>query len=132
MAPWPLLFFVASGSLLCGLAVLFGAFGAHVFGQMFTEQEVWTFRTGVEYQLLHGIGMVLTGLLGRRLHHVSACIWAGWAFLVGIFLFCFSLYGLVLTKAAYLGTIAPAGGLAFIFGWMTLAWSAYRGWREER
>ncbi|MCS6897724.1 MAG: DUF423 domain-containing protein, partial [Nitrospira sp.] len=52
---------------------------------------------------------------------------AGWLFAAGILMFCGSLYGLTLLEWRWLGPITPIGGLAFIVGWLLLAW---RMWRE--
>jgi uncharacterized membrane protein YgdD (TMEM256/DUF423 family) len=43
---------------------------------------------------------------------------------VGILLFSGSLYALSLTGVRQLGMITPFGGVAFIAGWIGLAWSA--------
>jgi uncharacterized membrane protein YgdD (TMEM256/DUF423 family) len=48
------------------------------------------------------------------------------AFLVGIVFFSGSLYSLSLGGPRWLGPITPLGGLAFIVGWLSFAWSAWR------
>ena len=45
-------------------------------------------------------------------------------FLAGIILFSGSLYLLALTGTRALGFVTPFGGLAFLVGWATLAWTA--------
>mgnify|MGYP001617078303 CR=1 FL=1 len=52
---------------------------------------------------------------------------AGWLFLAGIVLFSGSLYGLSLSGVRALGAITPLGGVAFIAGWLTLAWAIWQG-----
>ena len=51
---------------------------------------------------------------------------AGWLFQAGIVLFSGSLYVLALTDVKVLGAITPIGGVAFLAGWLWLAWSAWR------
>ena len=46
-------------------------------------------------------------------------------FAAGTVLFSGSLYLLVVTGARWLGAITPLGGLAFIAGWLLLAWAAW-------
>jgi uncharacterized membrane protein YgdD (TMEM256/DUF423 family) len=50
---------------------------------------------------------------------------SAWLFLIGMLLFCGSLYVLVLTGEHYLGVITPIGGVAMIAGWLTLAWAVF-------
>jgi uncharacterized membrane protein YgdD (TMEM256/DUF423 family) len=54
-------------------------------------------------------------------------IWAGWLFVAGIIIFSGSLYVLVFSGLRWLGAITPIGGVAFIAGWVLLAWTALRG-----
>jgi uncharacterized membrane protein YgdD (TMEM256/DUF423 family) len=126
--PWQSLYLISAGSLLCAFAVALGAFGAHVFAPTFTQLELDTYRTAVQYQFMHAIGMILAGVLARWLERSSLCAAAGFAFLIGVFLFSFSLYALVLFDLKWLGAIAPAGGLAFMVGWSLLMWACYSGW----
>jgi uncharacterized membrane protein YgdD (TMEM256/DUF423 family) len=49
---------------------------------------------------------------------------AGWLFVAGIGLFSGSLYLLALTGERWLGAVTPAGGLAFLGGWLCLALGA--------
>ena len=52
---------------------------------------------------------------------------AGWLFVAGTVLFSGSLYLLAVTGVRALGAITPLGGLAFILGWLALAWAAWTG-----
>jgi uncharacterized membrane protein YgdD (TMEM256/DUF423 family) len=42
------------------------------------------------------------------------------SFLIGILIFCGSLYLLALTNLRWLGAITPVGGVSFIVGWIWL------------
>jgi len=52
---------------------------------------------------------------------------ASWLFQAGIVLFSGSLYALALTGVKTLGAVTPFGGLAFLAGWLWLAWTTWRG-----
>jgi uncharacterized membrane protein YgdD (TMEM256/DUF423 family) len=46
--------------------------------------------------------------------------------LIGILVFCGSLYLLSVTGLRWLGAVTPIGGMAFIIGWITLAVSLWK------
>jgi uncharacterized membrane protein YgdD (TMEM256/DUF423 family) len=50
---------------------------------------------------------------------------AGWLFLAGTIIFSGSLYGLAAGGPRWLGAVTPIGGLAFLLGWLALAWAAW-------
>jgi uncharacterized membrane protein YgdD (TMEM256/DUF423 family) len=75
---------------------------------------------------VHGLGLVLIGILVRQLpgdSHVNTqrLRQAGWAMLSGIVLFCGSLYTMALTDLRLLGAITPFGGILFLAAWFILA-----------
>ncbi|MCL6564029.1 MAG: DUF423 domain-containing protein, partial [Firmicutes bacterium] len=55
--------FVALGAVLALLSVGLGAFGAHGLRGRLTAEDLERFRTGVQYQGMHSLGMVLVGVL---------------------------------------------------------------------
>ena len=73
--------------------------------------------------LIHALALLCCGVLARNAAHGWLTA-AGWAFVVGIFLFSGSLYLLSLGGPRFLGPVTPLGGLAFIVGWTALAVSA--------
>jgi uncharacterized membrane protein YgdD (TMEM256/DUF423 family) len=120
--PRTFLFIGAVSGLLC---VLLGAFGAHGLENHLPAQHLAWWHKAVDYQGLHSLALLATGLLA--LHQPSASLrLAGWSFLAGILLFSGSLYLLALTGQRSLGMITPIGGLAFITGWLGLALAARR------
>jgi uncharacterized membrane protein YgdD (TMEM256/DUF423 family) len=68
------------------------------------------------YQLIHSV--VLLWLAGRQGKGFAL---TRWAFLVGMFLFCGSLYLKALTGWSYATTLAPLGGINFMVGWLMIA-----------
>ena len=94
------------GALLLAAAVAIGAFGAHGLRQQvdsgaMTARDLEIFQTGVFYHFVHGLGLLVAGLLVRR--GVSKARGAGVLFLVGIVVFSGSLYALVLTGVRKFG-----------------------------
>ena len=119
------LFFVL-GSVLAGLAVAFGAFGAHGLRSTLSSDDLATFEIGVRYQMYHALGLLAVAWALTRWESTTL-VAAGWAFVAGIVVFCGSLYFLVLTGPRWLGAVTPIGGVAFLVGWALLAWGALQG-----
>jgi uncharacterized membrane protein YgdD (TMEM256/DUF423 family) len=123
--------YIAAGSVLAAIAVALGAFGAHGLKKIVSAETVQTFQTGVQYQMYHSLGLLLTGLIYEKTSPKFARI-AGILFLIGIILFSGSLYVLTAGKAAETaaldkaGIITPVGGLAFIGGWLFLFLAAIK------
>ncbi len=123
------LFFVI-GSTLCALGVTAGAFGAHALKARLSPEMLAVFETGVRYQLIHALALLATAWATTRWRS-RAILAAGWLFVVGIVLFSGSLYALCLSGVRAFGAITPVGGLAFITGWLLLAWGAWAGERVK-
>jgi uncharacterized membrane protein YgdD (TMEM256/DUF423 family) len=82
------------------------------------------YETGVRYQFYHALGLFAVAFAVDRWPKSAAPI-AGWLFVAGIVLFSGSLYLLSTTGVRVLGAITPLGGLAFLAGWLVLAWAAF-------
>ena len=109
----------AVGSVLAGLGVVFGAFGAHALKASLSPQLLATFETGVRYQMFHGLGLLALAWAISRWPE-RRLIPAAWLLLAGTVIFSGSLYLLVLTGQRWLGPVTPAGGLLLIAGWLSL------------
>lgn len=117
------------GGVFGALAVIFGAFGAHALKKKLSEDQLKSFETGVKYQMYHAIVLILSGIIFPFME-ISQVIMA-WCFLVGVILFSFSIYGLVLStaqgkKLSFLGPVTPIGGLLLVVGWMLLTYNLSR------
>ncbi|MDV2684588.1 DUF423 domain-containing protein [Alkalihalophilus lindianensis] len=119
--------FILMGSIVMALSVAIGAFGAHGLEPRLSERMMKNYQTGVQYHMIHGIGLLIVGLVALKLTSSSMLNGAGWSFLIGIILFSGSLYAMALTGVTKLGAITPIGGLAFIVGWVLLGLAAVRG-----
>lgn len=128
------------GAVLGGLAVAAGAWAAHGLDVILAEKYSHThpvivagreipvasrylqdFKTGVEYQMYHALALLAVGLGTSRSPRRFLLDLAGWSFLLGIVLFCGSLYVLTLTGQKQWGMVTPVGGLLFLVGWLGLA-----------
>lgn len=118
---------LAGGALAMALAVALGAFGAHGLRARVSADMLAVWQTAVRYHAWHGLALVVVGLLLTREPAARGLVPAAACFGVGIVLFSGSLYALVLVQAHGLGALTPLGGVAFIAGWLVLAWSAWRG-----
>lgn len=114
-------FFLLIGATAAGVAVIAGAFGAHLLADHVSPARLDTFETAVRYQMYHALALLFVGWAAVQ-WPVWQFGWAGYAFMAGIVLFSGSLYALVLTDTAWLGAITPLGGVAFIAGWVFVVW----------
>src|SRR5210317_343482 len=114
------------GALFGLSGVMIGAFGAHGLKALLTTDQLAIYHTGVDYQFVHALALLLLGTLA---HHQSPKAWqvAAILFIAGVFIFSVSLYLLVLTDTAWLGAITPIGGVSFIAGWAALLWGLRGG-----
>ncbi|MCC9075823.1 DUF423 domain-containing protein [Litorilinea aerophila] len=119
--------FVVLGALLGGLAVALGAFGAHGLQGRLTPDLLQVYETGVRYHFYHALALFAVVMAMGRWPNTAWLAAAGWLFVVGILIFSGSLYALALSGVRWLGAITPLGGVAFIAGWICLAWGVWRG-----
>jgi uncharacterized membrane protein YgdD (TMEM256/DUF423 family) len=120
----------ALGAVLMALAVSMGAFGAHALKERLDEYSLSVYEKAVFYHFIHALGILLVALLARTgAISDSAEARAGWLFAIGILLFSGSLYALAISGTRILGAITPFGGVAFIAGWLVLAYAAFRAQR---
>src|SRR5690349_23679379 len=109
------------GTVLAGLAVVLGAFGAHGLRKVVTAENVAIYQTGVQYQMYHALALILVGILSERILH-SVLSYAGGFFIAGVVFFSGSLYLIVSlyamnkTVPKLVGILTPIGGLFFILG----------------
>jgi uncharacterized membrane protein YgdD (TMEM256/DUF423 family) len=109
------------------IAVGVGAVSGHGQEAVIGAEGVALLRTGARYQMWHALALLAVSLLVRDgAARELALAAAGWAFLLGIVLFSGGLYLLVLTDREGLGAVVPVGGIAFVIGWIALAWHGIR------
>ena len=118
-------FFATAGALSAFVAVAAGAFGAHALRARLPPDLLAVFETGARYQMYHALALLFVAWAASRWAG-DALLLAGWLFISGTILFSGSLYALALTGMRWMGAITPLGGAAFLFGWLSLAWGAWK------
>ncbi|MEO0352017.1 MAG: DUF423 domain-containing protein [Cyanobacteria bacterium P01_A01_bin.15] len=116
---------IAIASILGGLSVAGGAFGAHALKAQLSEKALATFELGTRYQMYHSLALLLVGLLWLQNPTNGWLNYASWALIIGIVIFSGSLYGLSLSGIKILGAVTPIGGVALIVGWALVATAAF-------
>jgi len=110
-----------AGSLLGGIGVAAGAFGAHGLKAHFEANgQAANWETAVRYGLFHALVLLVVAVASalpatavgrRRLQSAGVC------FLSGTLIFSGLLGILALTGLKILGAVVPIGGVLLIAGW---------------
>ena len=117
----------AASAVALALGVVLGAFGAHALRGRLDDYLMGVYEQAVFYHFIHALGALIVSLMPRT--GAIAESTAGWVcglLLAGVLIFSGSLYALAITGYRGLGAITPIGGLAFIAGWVMLAWTLLR------
>jgi uncharacterized membrane protein YgdD (TMEM256/DUF423 family) len=116
-----------TGAILLALAVILGAFGAHGLRGRLDDYSMGVYEKAVFYHFVHALGILVVSILPRTgTFPESGAATTCAILLAGIVIFCGSLYLLAVSGNRMLGAITPIGGLAFIIGWLLLAWHLRR------
>lgn len=111
--------FFMIGSILGGIAVTTGVFGAHGLKKWVTPELLETWDKAVHYQMYHALALLILAWAVTNWPSQSRLLgMGGWFTLAGVILFSGSLYLLVLTGVKWLGAITPLGGVALVAGWI--------------
>lgn len=114
------------GGFFMLFGVVLGAFGAHALKAILTEVQLLSFNTGVRYQMIHGLALLLLGLVSGQLR--ISMTWVSRLFIVGTIFFSVSIYLLVLGHSwgwnwvSLLGPVTPIGGGLLLAGWALFVW----------
>jgi len=101
------------------LAVVLGAFGAHVIRGALSDHYFDVYRTAVQYQMVHALGLFVVAWLSG-ISKDSKISLAGFLMVAGIIIFSGSLYVLSLTGLKLFGALTPVGGVCFLAAWVCL------------
>ncbi len=116
---------LAAAGVLLALATACGAFGAHALKTQLAPERLQLWETAVRYQFFQALGLLGVGLALRAIP--APALRAAAAFIiVGVVLFCGSLYALSFGAPRLVGALTPLGGLAWIGGWLLFAYGAWR------
>lgn len=113
---------IAAGALLLMFGVLLGAFGAHALQAQLTPRQLASYQTGVQYQVLHGFGLMIVGIAAQLTDSSRPLRGSARLMIAGIVVFSGSIYLMTAGAPRWLGMVAPVGGLSFMAAWALLAW----------
>lgn len=123
--------FLIAGAALMATGIILGAFGAHQLKELIPEDSLTSFKTGVLYQLIHGVALLALGNVARHDERIDRI--AGRLMYVGCILFSGSIYLLsprfllgIEGAASFLGPITPIGGSLMIIGWLLFLYRLIR------
>jgi len=126
--------YIITGVLLMLTGVLLGAFGAHSLTEVISEEKLISFETGVRYQMIHSIALLVLVGLNKALEGFKLKNSALFLMTLGVLLFSCSIYLLALqevfgVRLTFLWPITPLGGLMIIVSWGLVLYSAIK-WKE--
>ena len=110
---------MVSACLLLLAGVILGALGSHALDNILTPKKQNSWELAVQYQLIHGLGIILIGVLYQQ-YAKPLLRWAGGLMLIGIFVFSGSIYISALLVPG-LNQFAPYGGLSLMLSWLLVA-----------
>lgn len=130
---FPLLFsgiFGLTGTIL-------GALGAHGPLRVLLDQrgshESW--ETAVQYQLVHALALLATGVwlrVGEANGAPRAIVWAAGGWVAGTLLFSGTIFLLAVGGPKFLGPFTPLGGVCLMLGWASLIAAAFHAGPADR
>ncbi len=100
------------------LAILLGAFAAHAVRDSLSVKMLSVFHTAVDYHLYHALGLIIVGLLISQRPNNLLLNASVVTMLMGLVIFCGSLYALSLSGLTWIGMMTPFGGIAFMVSWI--------------
>lgn len=123
--------FMIYALVFIAVGVGLGAIGAHSLENIpaLTSKNIESWKTGVLYQLLMSLGLLLMIIFEKtfQLKSVNA---AKWTLAIGTALFSISIYLLVLNHIWHVEALkwtmiplTPIGGVLMIVAWLLFAWS---------
>ncbi|MBU1009535.1 MAG: DUF423 domain-containing protein [Bacteroidetes bacterium] len=126
--------FIWAGSLITGTGVILGAMGAHWLRNNISIVDLQSFETGVRYQLIHGLAILILGVLPKSFQGTMVKF-IFHAFWIGVMLFSGSIYLLAtrevtMLQLGWLGPVTPVGGVFLITGWALLFFTSIRQVKE--
>ena len=98
------------GAVLGGLSVAFGAFGVHGLRGLVTADLLANFETAARYQMYHALALVAVAFVASNARSIRTATIAGWLFVIGVVIFCGSLYAMTFTGWRWLGACRDRRG----------------------
>ena len=123
--------FLPFGTVLGFIAVLAAALLSHRAVSDLSARAVYLVQLAIIFHLGHALVLMVMGMISARLTRrvPGVLLLAGYAFVLGVVIFCGSLYWLSLFGPGSLGAlsfITPIGGTALFVGWIALCVVSFR------
>jgi len=114
---------IAGVSLL--LATVGGAVGSHALGDL-EQRALQSFDTAVQFLFFHGLALIAITLVALR-GIGGPWLWrSAWLMVLGMLLFCGSIFLRTFGAPAGIVAVAPYGGVILMVGWLVFAVSVWR------
>ena len=107
-------------AVLLAVATGLGAYASHGLDKL-EPSALETFKTAVDYQFFHALGLFGLALLIDRHPNARTLAVAALGLIVGVALFCGGLYASSFGGPRFLAQLAPVGGTALIVSWLVAA-----------
>ncbi|MCB1625068.1 MAG: DUF423 domain-containing protein [Pseudomonadales bacterium] len=117
--------FLGIAAVSVAIATALGAFGTHALTPRLTPDRLKSFETGVTYQFFHSLGLFGIALLMRDLTS-KLLTTAAWVVVIGLVLFCGSIYLLTFGAPRAVIALAPVGGSLLMLAWVLVAVVIFR------
>ena len=117
------------GAFLGLFSVGFGAYAEHGLRPHISEEEFRYLMTAIRYNQVNAVVIVAIGLILTSSHSIKELPvfkWCSRIFVIGSFLFSFSIYFSILLGIKEITYITPVGGIALMVAWGLLLFSAYQ------
>ena len=114
---------LAFAALLGFISVAFGAYSEHGLKPVITEEQYRFLLTAIRYNQVNAVVIAAIGLaliVGPEMGNRSVLKGSGILFIVGTFLFSFSIYLSVVLDNSSLVYVTPIGGVTMMLAWLNL------------
>lgn len=114
--------YISIASFSGAIAVMLGALGAHALKKILTQTQLNSFETGVKYQIIHSLLLLVLIIIPTLLDVQKKMI--AKILITGIVFFSGSIYLLTfnVVPATYIWFITPLGGVLLILAWILIGY----------
>lgn len=114
-----------AGALNMLAALIVAAMVGHRLEGEFVPVIRVIFDTAREMHFVHALALIAVGIVSAQFGRKLVIDLAGWAFLLGIVLFCGGIYAGFGPNATPARALIPVGGVSLILGWLLFAVGAF-------
>ena len=118
-------FWLIAGALNMLLALIVAAAVGHKLEGEFVPVIRAIFDTAREMHFVHALALIAVGIVSAQFGRKLLIDLAGWAFLVGVILFCGGIYLGFGPNATQVRALIPLGGASLMLGWILFAAGAF-------